>query len=314
MFVRRVETRAKGAARGVSYRLVHSRRIGPRQVRQIVLAYFPAGLEERVPKPHWKLLAAAIKQRLSGQTALLELDASDPAQRALAERIDAEAERAAPLVRRRLLKADFDVGFHVADDPRPAARRELPLAVLPSTLRHTDVREVGGARLLDRQARALGLRECLAACGLRPRHVRLGLAQILARALHPGSERETLRWLRADSALGEVLGLQPGDLAKDALYAAADALWERHARIENTLFAREQALFGPVLIDPPTGEAALRLWDAVTSWLEFPHLYEMQRPKAPRDERIIAETFRPYLEARDWVSINRGKILEFNES
>ena len=244
MFVRRVETRAKGAARGVSYRLVHSRRIGPRQVRQIVLAYFPAGLEERVPKPHWKLLAAAIKQRLSGQTALLELDASDPAQRALAERIDAEAERAAPLVRRRLLKADFDVGFHVADDPRPAARRELPLAVLPSTLRHTDVREVGGARLLDRQARALGLRECLAACGLRPRHVRLGLAQILARALHPGSERETLRWLRADSALGEVLGLQPGDLAKDALYAAADALWERHARIESALFAREQALFG----------------------------------------------------------------------
>ena len=81
-----------------------------------------------------------------------------------------------------------------------------------------------------------------------------------------------------------------------------------------TLFFGEQALFGPVLIDPPTGEAALRLWDAVTAWLEFPHLYEMQRPKAPRDERIIADTFRPYLEARDWVSINRGKILEFDQS
>ena len=81
-----------------------------------------------------------------------------------------------------------------------------------------------------------------------------------------------------------------------------------------TLFFGEQALFGPVLIDPPTGEAALRLWDAVTAWAEFPHLYELQRPKTPRDERIIAETFRPYLEARDWVSINRGKIFEFNQA
>ena len=81
-----------------------------------------------------------------------------------------------------------------------------------------------------------------------------------------------------------------------------------------TLFFGEKALFGPVLIDPPSGDAALRLWDAVTAWLEFPHLYEIQRPKAPSDERIIADTFRPYLEARDWVSINRGKILEFNQS
>ena len=32
----------------------------------------------------------------------------------------------------------------------------------------------------------------------------------------------------------------------------------------------------------------------------------------PDDERLIAETFRPYLEARDWVSINRGEVIDFN--
>ncbi len=72
-----------------------------------------------------------------------------------------------------------------------------------------------------------------------------------------------------------------------------------------------QCLFGPVLIDPPTGAAALRLWDAVVAWTEFPHLYELQRPKTPADQQAIAETFRPYLEARDWVSINRGKVVTF---
>ncbi len=64
-----------------------------------------------------------------------------------------------------------------------------------------------------------------------------------------------------------------------------------------------QALFGPVLIDPPTGEPAVALWRAVTAWLEFPHLYELQRPKRPEDLAAIAEAFRPYLEARDWISM-----------
>jgi 2-hydroxychromene-2-carboxylate isomerase len=75
----------------------------------------------------------------------------------------------------------------------------------------------------------------------------------------------------------------------------------------------EQTIFGPVLIDPPTGEAALRLWDTVCGWLEFPHLYELQRPKTNEDERLIGRTFKPYMEARDWVSINRGKVVAMEE-
>jgi 2-hydroxychromene-2-carboxylate isomerase len=76
----------------------------------------------------------------------------------------------------------------------------------------------------------------------------------------------------------------------------------------------EQTIFGPVVIDPPGGDAALRLWDLVCGWLEFPHLYEMQRPKTKADEAMIAEAFRPYIEARDWVSINRGRELAFDET
>ena len=79
-----------------------------------------------------------------------------------------------------------------------------------------------------------------------------------------------------------------------------------------TLFFGDQALFGPVLIDPPTGDKAMRLWEALTAWLEFPHLYEIQRPKSRNDEQAIAEAFRPYIEARDWVSINRGEVIDFD--
>ncbi|QIV83999.1 mycothiol-dependent nitroreductase Rv2466c family protein [Mycolicibacterium frederiksbergense] len=81
--------------------------------------------------------------------------------------------------------------------------------------------------------------------------------------------------------------------------------------VPTMFFPDGQCLFGPVLIDPPTGQAAVRLWDAVLAWTEFPHLYELQRPKTRADERLIAETFRPYLEARDWVSINRGEVISF---
>ncbi|MFP5322793.1 MAG: DsbA family protein [Acidimicrobiia bacterium] len=80
-----------------------------------------------------------------------------------------------------------------------------------------------------------------------------------------------------------------------------------------TLFFGDECLFGPVVIDPPTeGDAVLRLWHAVTAWLEFPHLYELQRPKTEADGRFIAQTFKPYLEARDWVSIDRGKVVDLD--
>ena len=73
-----------------------------------------------------------------------------------------------------------------------------------------------------------------------------------------------------------------------------------------------ECLFGPVVMDPPTGAAALRLWDATTAWLEFPYLFEVQRPKNPAHGDVITDRLRPYLDARDWVSINRGKVISFD--
>jgi 2-hydroxychromene-2-carboxylate isomerase len=77
-----------------------------------------------------------------------------------------------------------------------------------------------------------------------------------------------------------------------------------------TLFLSGQCLFGPVLVNPPTGPAALTLWNVVTGMAELPHVYELQRPKSAADAELIGRSLRPYLDGRDWVSINRGVIVQ----
>ncbi len=140
------------------------------------------------------------------------------------------------------------------------------------------------------------------------------------RALHaeglrvhdPGVARKLLREIGLDPATVDEALEDPS--THDEVRSEHDRVVAAGGFGVPTLFFGDRALFGPVLIDPPSGAAALRLWDAVVAWLEFPHLYEIQRPKAGHDERAIAETFRPYLEARDWVSINRGEIIDFDRS
>jgi 2-hydroxychromene-2-carboxylate isomerase len=73
--------------------------------------------------------------------------------------------------------------------------------------------------------------------------------------------------------------------------------------VPTLFFPDGQCLFGPVVVDPPRGDEALALWDVVQSWLRFPRLYEIQRPKRRTDQELIAETFRPYITARDWRTI-----------
>jgi hypothetical protein len=121
-------------------------------------------------------------------------------------------------------------------------------------------------------------------------------------------------------SLLEELGLDPG-LVDEAIQdsTTSDEVLAEHKKVIDAggygvptlFFADGQCLFGPVLIDPPVGDDAVKLWDSVVAWTKFPHLYELQRPKTRSDEKLIAETFRPYIEARDWVSMNRGEVLDF---
>lgn len=70
-------------------------------------------------------------------------------------------------------------------------------------------------------------------------------------------------------------------------------------------FPDGRILFGPVIVEPPTGADAVALWEHMVSWQDFDGLYEIQRPKAPSDIARIAEKFTPYLTARDWRTIQK---------
>ena len=117
----------------------------------------------------------------------------------------------------------------------------------------------------------------------------------------------------AEALLAE-LDLDPG-LVDEALAdpTTGEEVWADHRRVADRgvfgvptlIFDDDQALFGPVLIDPPTGERAVRLWQHVTDWLQFPRLFEIKRAKTDEDVAAIAATFRPYLDARDWETVER---------
>jgi 2-hydroxychromene-2-carboxylate isomerase len=116
------------------------------------------------------------------------------------------------------------------------------------------------------------------------------------------------------AALLEELGLDPGivDAAigdpttGDEVKREHDLVVSKGAfGVPTLVFPDGQALFGPVLIEPPKGDEAIRLWELVTGWLDYPHVYELQRPKQRSDIAAIASAFQPYLDGRDWISVQK---------
>lgn len=130
------------------------------------------------------------------------------------------------------------------------------------------------------------------------------------RALHEDGRRvqhrETLEAVVKEAGLGDTT---VADSAGDA--TVDDEIRADHQRVldlggygvPTLVLDGTTPLFGPVVAPAPTGDAAGRLWDLVAAWAEFPHLYELRRPKVDADWRHIEATFSPYLAARDWRSV-----------
>jgi predicted DsbA family dithiol-disulfide isomerase len=64
-----------------------------------------------------------------------------------------------------------------------------------------------------------------------------------------------------------------------------------------------RAVFGPVVAPAPPRERAVELWNVVTTYATFPQLYEIKTPKTRDDLSSIGQLFRPYLENREWPTI-----------
>ena len=111
------------------------------------------------------------------------------------------------------------------------------------TLEHDDARSAGGERVCLAGLEELGFRDLLHERGVRGRDARIAAALVVAKMLHPSSERESLRWLREDSAALELLDLDRGKaLSLQKLYRTGDVLWRLRRALQAGLFRREREL------------------------------------------------------------------------
>ena len=136
---------------------------------------------------------------------------------------------------------------------------------------------------------------------------------VAARALHEDGlrpyEEQTARQLLASIAA-------PSNTWDDAL---ADQTTHDDVRLDHDesvtkfaafgvpliVFANGRGVFGPVVVPPPSGDDAMKLWDLTKSYSEISGLYELKTPKTQKDLESIANTFDSYLKAREWKTIQR---------
>jgi hypothetical protein len=73
--------------------------------------------------------------------------------------------------------------------------------------------------------------------------------------------------------------------------------------VPTLVFPSGEAVYGPVVLAAPAGDQAVRLWDLVVGWREFPDLFELRKPKTGDDLARIGDAFSTYLRARAWRTI-----------
>ena len=221
MYIRATKTHTKGGKIAKSFRLSRSVRIG-NKVRQETLLNL--GVDYSVPKEQWRDVVLVTEVLLAGRRPMLPVPPD----------IEAAAE---DLVRR--LRA---VGLGPQEPERRGRERAVATVDL-DTLEHDDSRSAGGERVCLAGLEELGFRDLLHAQGVRGRDARIATALVVAKMLHPSSEREALRWLREDSAALELLDLDRGKaLSLQKLYRTGDVLWRFRRALQAGLFRRERKL------------------------------------------------------------------------
>ena len=219
MFIRATRTRSDQGTRK-THRLVRNARVDGR-VRQETLLNL--GTRWDAPQELWLRIAHRTEEILLGRQSLF------------AE--SAEVEQHAQSLARQLRAK----GIGLPGRPDPAlARVDL------DSMEHQDAVSVGAERICLKALEDLGFERILLDCGLKPRDARIALALVAARMIHPSSEREASRWLQADSALPELLGLagKRSSLSRKTLYRICHLLWKNRAALQRGLWQQEAALFG----------------------------------------------------------------------
>jgi hypothetical protein len=247
MFVRKTATRNNATNEPYfTFRLVTSERTG-QQVRQVTLLNL--GRHFDLPQPDWPRLCARIGALLAGQTGMLaEPEAVETLAQRFAARLIAAQQHPTPLAATPKPSAvpeptqPTPATAPTASDPIYA---EVDVASLQLTRPRAVGVEAAGLAAMD----WLGINRLLTGLGFNgvQRDAVAGL--LIGRMAAPGSEQATWRWLREQSALGELLDADFEAMPPIRLYRTADLLVRHRDKIEAALFTTIQDLFAlPVTV------------------------------------------------------------------
>ncbi len=225
MFIREKYKKAKGKKKYVQHQLIESIRTpaGPRQ--EIV-----SNLRRlRLPKEKWKTLANSIERLLTNQRNLFPQDPE----------IEAQAKHYVRKIRQdRLSRAKECIPNDEATN-REEARYEL---VDINSQITSDAKLVGAEHVVISQMNEYGFDKILRGLDFTESQIAYSKMLIIGRMIHPGSERETVRWLNETSGVSELLGADVKIYDK-ALHHAAVLLWEKHVSIERELSTQAREIF-----------------------------------------------------------------------
>jgi len=114
-------------------------------------------------------------------------------------------------------KSRIDIGQEQKKTPTVRERN----LVFEESIRHPDVREIGGEWLCYQALEQLQMKDYLSNIGFSEEEVQLAFTQIISRAVYPASELETARWIQENSGVCSVTGYPLEKITKDKLYKSA---------------------------------------------------------------------------------------------
>jgi hypothetical protein len=115
--------------------------------------------------------------------------------------------------------------------------------VYEESIRHPDVREIGGEWLSYQALEQLKLADFLSNIGFSEEETQLAITQIIARTVYPASELETARWIKENSSVCQITGYPMEKITKDKLYKSSLKLFWEKEKTENFLSVKTNQLF-----------------------------------------------------------------------
>jgi transposase len=115
--------------------------------------------------------------------------------------------------------------------------------VKAATIKHKEAREIGTEWICANTWNNLKLTELFEGLGWQRENIQLAMTQIISRAVYPGSELATSKWISDNSAICDITGYDISKITKDKLYQSALELYKHKDTIEKYLSTKTNELF-----------------------------------------------------------------------